>query len=166
MPKLKGIRFTTAIIERYRRRETGVEEPLTETCLAGVSTRRIEGVSEILWGSRVSASTVSDLKEKALEAVEAWRSRPLEGPAPTSCVDGTCIKRSWGGSYDNVAVMVPIGADDGYREAVGAAEGLADSAGHGREPLSWLKSRGPRGARAFTDDRAAGMVGSIAEAFL
>ena len=55
MPKLKGMRFTTAVIERYRRRETSVEDAMIETCLAGVSTRRIEDVSEILW---VSSSPV------------------------------------------------------------------------------------------------------------
>ena len=48
MPKLKGMRFTTAIIERYRRRETSVEESIIETYLASVSTRRAEDVSEIL----------------------------------------------------------------------------------------------------------------------
>lgn len=52
MPKLRGMRFTTAIIERYRRRETSVEEAMIEMYLAGVSTRRIEDVSEILWGAR------------------------------------------------------------------------------------------------------------------
>ena len=66
MPKLKGMRFTTAIIERYRRRETSVEEAMIEMYLAGVSTRRIEDVSEILWGSSVSASTVSNLNEKGV----------------------------------------------------------------------------------------------------
>ncbi len=71
MPKLKGMRFATAIIERYERRETSVEKAMTETCLAGVSTRRIEDVSEALWGARVSAATVSNLNEKALESVEA-----------------------------------------------------------------------------------------------
>ena len=77
MPKLKGMRFTTAIIERYRRRETSVEEAMIEMYLAGVSTRRIEDVSEILWGSSVSAATVSNLNEKAFAAVEEWRNRPL-----------------------------------------------------------------------------------------
>ena len=86
-PKLKGMRFTTAIIERYRRRETSVEEAMIETCLAGVSTRRIEDVSETLWGSSVSASTVSNLNEKAFEAVEAWRNRS-RGPTPTSTWTG------------------------------------------------------------------------------
>ena len=33
MPKLKGMRFTTAIIERYRRREISVEEAIVEMVL-------------------------------------------------------------------------------------------------------------------------------------
>ena len=166
MPKLKGMRFTTAIIERYRRRETSVEEAMIEMYLAGVSTRRIEDVSEILWGSSVSAATVSNLNEKAFAAVEEWRNRPLVRAYPYVYVDGIYLKRSWGGSYENVAVMVAIGVnDDGYREVIGAAEGFTESAECWREFLSWLKSRGLRGVRMFTGDKAAGMVGSIAEVF-
>ena len=41
VPKLKGIQFETAIIERYRRRETSIEEALIEMYLAGVSVRRM-----------------------------------------------------------------------------------------------------------------------------
>ena len=166
MPKLKGMRFTTAIIERYRRRETSVEEAMIEMCLAGVSTRRIEDVSEILWGPGVSAATVSNLNEKAFEAVEEWGSRPLERAYPYVYVDGIYLKRSWGGSYENVAVMVAIGVnDDGHREVIGAAEGFTESSECWREFLSWLKSRGLRSVRMFTGDKAAGMVGSIAEVF-
>ena len=166
MPKLKGMRFATAIIERYRRRETSVEEAMVGMRLAGVSTRRIEDVSEMLWGSSVSAATVSNLDEKAFEAVEERRDRPLERAYPYACVDGIYLKRSWGGSYENVAVMVAIGVnDDGYREVIGAAEGFTESSECWREFLSWLRSRGLRGVRMFTGDKAAGMVGSIAEVF-
>lgn len=166
MPKLRGMRFTTATIERYRRREASVEEAMIEMRLAGVSTRRTEDVSETLWGSSVSAATVSNLNEKAFEAVEAWRNRPLERAYPYACVDGIYLKRSWGGSYENVAVMVAIGVnDDGYREVIGAAEGFTESAECWREFLSWLESRGLRGVRMLTGDKAAGMVGSIAEVF-
>ena len=166
MPKLKGMRFTTAIIERYRRRETSVEEAMIEMYLAGVSTRRIEDVAEALWGASVSASTVSSLNEKAFESVEAWRSRPLERAYPYVYVDGVYLKRAWGGSYENVSVMVAIGVnDDGYREVIGAAEGFTESADCWREFLSWLKSRGLRGVRMFTGDKAAGMVGALAEVF-
>ena len=166
MPKLKGMRFATAIIERYKRRETSVEEAMIEMYLAGVSTRRIEDVSEILWGASVSASTVSNLSDKAFEAVEEWRSRPLTRKYPYVFVDGIYLKRSWGGSFENVAVMVAIGVnDDGYREVIGAAEGFTESAECWREFLSWLKGRGLSGVRMFTGDKAAAMTGAIAEVF-
>ena len=62
--------------------------------------------------------------------------------------------------------MVAIGADDnGYREIIGAAEGFTESSECWREFSSWLKSRGMRGVRMFTGDKAAGMVGSIAKVF-
>ena len=59
VPKLRGATFQTAVIERYRRRETSVEEAIVEMYLAGVSTRRIEDVSELLWGAPVSSGAVS-----------------------------------------------------------------------------------------------------------
>ena len=80
VPRLKGISFETAIIERYRRRESSVEEALIEMYLAGVSVRRVEDITEALWGSRVSPSTISELNKKAYVNIENWRKRPLTGP--------------------------------------------------------------------------------------
>jgi len=166
MPKLKGLKFTTAIIERYKRREESIEEAMIEMYLAGVSTRRIEDVSEILWGASVSASTVSNLNEKAFEAVEQWRSRPLACAYPYVYIDGIYLKRSWGGSFENVAVMVAIGVnEDGFREVIGAAEGYTESKECWKEFLSWPKGRGLHGVRMITGDKDTGMVGSIAEVF-
>jgi len=54
VPKLRQQTFETAIIERYRRRESSVEEALIEMYLAGVSVRRVEDITEALWGTRVS----------------------------------------------------------------------------------------------------------------
>ncbi len=78
MPRLKGVSFETAIIERYRRRESSVEEALIEMYLAGVSVRRIEDITEALWGSKVSPSTISELNKKAYVHIEDWRNRPLQ----------------------------------------------------------------------------------------
>ena len=50
MPKLRKQPFETAIIERYRRRESSVEEALIEMYIAGVSVRRVEDITEALWG--------------------------------------------------------------------------------------------------------------------
>jgi len=79
MPKLRRLPFETAIIERYKRREVSVEEALVEMYLAGVSVRRVEDITEALWGTRVSPSTVSELNQKIGVQIEAWRHRPIEG---------------------------------------------------------------------------------------
>ena len=166
VPKLRGATFQTAVIERYRRRETSVEEAIIEMYLAGVSTRRIEDVSEILWGAGVSAGTVSNLNEKAFESVEAWRTRPLSGGYPYLFVDGIYLKRSWGGSYENVAVMVAIGVNsEGRREIVGCAEGFTESKESWKEFLLWLRGRGLSGVRLVTGDKSLGMLGALEEVF-
>ena len=63
MPRLKDVSFETAIIERYRRRESSGEEALIEMYLAGVSVRRVEDITEALWGSKVSLTTISEFKK-------------------------------------------------------------------------------------------------------
>jgi len=128
VPKLKGISFETAIIERYRRRESSVEEALIEMYLAGVSVRRVEDITEALWGSKVSPATISELNKKAYVHIEDWRNRPLQGGKyPYVYVDGIYLRRNWGGEYENVAILVAIAVnEDGYREVLGAAEGMKE----------------------------------------
>lgn len=166
VPKLRGATFQTAVIERYRRRETSVEEAIIEMYLAGVSTRRIEDVSQMLWGAGVSAGTVSNLNDKAFASVEEWRNRPLEGEYPYVFVDGVYLKRSWGGSYENVSVMVAIGVNgDGDREVIGCAEGFTESKDSWKEFLLWLRGRGLSGVRMVTGDKSLGMLGALEEVF-
>jgi putative transposase len=63
VPKLRAQTFETAIIERYRRRESSVEEALIEMYLAGVSVRRVEDITEALWGTRVALDHVGTEQE-------------------------------------------------------------------------------------------------------
>ena len=166
VPKLKGVPFETAIIERYRRRESSVEEALIEMYLAGVSVRRVEDISEALWGSRVSASTISDLNQKAYVHIEEWRQRPLHGKYPYVYIDGIYLKRNWGGEFENVSILVAIGVDEeGYREVIGAAEGMKEDKESWRSFLVWLKSRGLDGVKLVVGDKNLGMCESVHEVF-
>ena len=123
VPKLRAQTFETAIIERYRRRESSVEEALIEMYLAGVSVRRVEDITEALWGARVSPSTVSDLNKKIYATIEAWRNRPIEGEHLYVYLDGIVLKRSWAGEVRNVSLLVAIGVNhEGYREILGSAK--------------------------------------------
>ena len=102
VPKLRQQTFETAIIERYRRRESSVEEALIEMYLAGVSVRRVEDITEALWGTRVSPGTVSNLNKKIYGQIEAWRNQPIEGKQPYLYLDGIVLKRTWAGEVRNV----------------------------------------------------------------
>lgn len=166
VPKLKGVQFETAIIERYRRRESSVEEALIEMYLAGVSVRRIEDVTEVLWGSKVSPGTISSLNKKAYEHIEEWRMRPLSGEYPYVYVDGIYLKRCWGGEIQNVSVLIAIGVtEDGYREIIGAAEGMKEDHESWKNFFIYLKERGLSGVRLVIGDKCLGMLESIPEVF-
>ena len=167
MPRLKGISFETAIIERYRRRESSVEEALIEMYLAGVSVRRVEDITEALWGSKVSASTISELNKKAYVNIEAWRNRPLQGGKyPYVYVDGIYLKRNWGGEYENVAVLVAIAVnEDGYREVLGAAEGMKEDKASWVSFFQWLRGRGLEGVKLIVGDKCLGMLEAVGEVF-
>ena len=71
VPKLSGATFQTTVIERYRSRETPVKETIVEMYPAGVSTRKIEDVSKLLWGAPVSSRTAHSLNERAFAPIEA-----------------------------------------------------------------------------------------------
>ena len=164
MPKLRQAKFETAIIERYRRRESSVEEALMEMYLAGVSVRRVEDITEALWGMRVSAGAVSDLNQKMYERIETWRNRPIEGVYPYVYLDGISLKRTWGGEVRHVAVLVAIGVgEDGYRDILGVAEGCKeDQAGWGGF-LAYLKRRGLGCPELFISDKCLGLIESLGE---
>ncbi len=167
VPRLKGISFETAIIERYRRRESSVEEALIEMYLAGVSVRRVEDITEALWGSKVSASTISELNKKAYVNIEAWRNRPLQGGKyPYVYVDGIYLKRNWGGEYENVAVLVAIAVnEEGYREVLGAAEGMKEDKASWVSFFQWLCGRGLDGVKLIVGDKCMGMLEAVGEVF-
>jgi transposase-like protein len=162
VPKLRGAKFETAIIERYRRRESSVEEALMEMYLAGVSVRRVEDITEALWGMRVSAGTVSDLNKKMYERIEKWRNRKIEGRHPYVYLDGISLKRTWGGEVRNVSVLVAVGVgEDGFRDILGVAEGCKeDKAGWGSF-LAHLKRRGLQCPELIISDKCIGLIESL-----
>ena len=167
MPRLKGVSFETAIIERYRRRESSVEEALIEMYLAGVSVRRVEDITEALWGSKVSPATISELNKKAYVHIEDWRNRPLRGGRyPYVYVDGIYLRRNWGGEYENVAILVAIAVnEDGFREVLGAAEGMKEDKASWVSFFQWLRGRGLDGVKLIVGDKCMGMLEAVGEVF-
>lgn len=166
VPKLKGASFETQIIERYRRREASVEESLVSMYVAGVSVRRVEDITEALWGERVSPSAVSRLNEKIFERIEEWRGRPLRKSYPYLFLDGIWLKQSWGGHVETVSILVAIGVnEEGFREVVGVVEGRKEDADSWRGLLRNLRQRGLEHARLIVSDKSPGLMSVLPEFF-
>ena len=164
VPKLKGAVFESAVIERYRRREESVEEALIDMYLAGVSTRQVDDVSQLLWGDRMPSQTLSDKLKKVYADIDEWRGRPLEQDYPYLFMDGVWHKRSWGGSVENVSILVAVGVGmDGRREVLSVAEGMKEDSESWREFIKGMLARGLKGVRLVTGDRCAGLVAAVNE---
>lgn len=166
VPKLRTLPFETAIIQRYQRKEISVEEALVEMYLAGVSVRRVEDITEALWGAKVSAGTVSKLNKKVYVKIEEWRQRELLLKYPYVYLDGIYLKRNWGGNYENVAILVAMAvSEDGQREVIGAAEGMKEDKESWLNFLVSLKERGLDGVRLFVGDKSLGLLEAVNTVF-
>jgi putative transposase len=164
VPKLRQQKFETAIIERYKRRESSVEEALIEMYLAGVSVRRVEDITEALWGTRVSPGTVSNLNKKIYARIEKWRNRPITESFPYLYLDGIVLKRTWAGEVRNVSVLVAIGvAADGYRQVLGVAEGTKEDKAGWSGFLRHLKKRGLKDVKLVISDACLGLMESLGD---
>ncbi len=166
VPKLRKQTFETAIIERYRRRDISIEEAIVQMYLAGVSVRRVEDVTEALWGTRVSSGTVSNLNKKVYKHIERWRNQKIEGDFAYVYLDGIVLKRSWGGEIKNVSVLAAIGVDsEGYRRILGVSEGHKEDKAGWPGFLKELKKRGLKGVRLIISDACIGLAEAAAEVF-
>ena len=166
VPRLRSLPFETQIIKRYQTKQSSVEEALIEMYLAGVSVRRVEDITEALWGTKVSSSTVSDLNQKIYDKIESWRMQPIQEEHPYVFVDGVYLKRSWGGEVQNVSVLVAIGVNsEGYREILGVAEGSREDKESWSNFFRYLKERGLNGVKLVISDKASGLVEVLGDFF-
>lgn len=110
---------------------------------------------------------ISNLNKKAYSHIDAWRNRSLAGKAyPYVYVDGIYLKRCWGGEFENISILIAIGvSDDGYREIIGASEGLKEDLESWKNFFVELKSRGLGHVKLIIGDKALGMVEAIGQVF-
>ena len=128
---------------------------------------KLKGITEALWGSKVSPSTISELNKKAYVHIEDWRNRPLQGGRyPYVYVDGIYLRRNWGGEFENMAILVAIAVnEDGYREVLGAAEGMKEDKASWVSFFQWLRGRGLDGVKLVVGDKCLGMLEAVGEVF-
>lgn len=108
--------------------------------------------------------TLSDDLKGVYWGIDAWRDRPLGRAFPYVFMDGIWLKRSWGGSIENVSILVTIGVgDDGRREVIGVAEGMREDSASWESFIRSLIARRLTGVRLAVGDRNPGLVRAVGE---
>lgn len=133
--------------------------------LAWVSVHRVEDISEALWGSKVSASTISELNPKLMFTLRNGVTESLKASIRMYMSTEFTLNVT-GGEFENVSILVAIVVNsDGYREGIVAAEELKECKESWTNFLSWLRKRGLKGIKMIVGDKCLGMCESVNEVF-
>ncbi|HSL66870.1 MAG TPA: IS256 family transposase [Actinomycetota bacterium] len=164
VPKLReGTYFPEWLLEPRRRAEQAFVQVVAECYVRGVSTRRVEGLVTQLGIERISKSRVSEMAKELDSAVEAFRTRPLDGgPYTYVWLDALTQKVREGGRIANIAALVATGVNaTGFREILGLDLVTSEDGSGWLAFVRQLVARGLSGVRLVISDAHPGLVDAI-----
>ena len=165
MPRSRESGSPTGVIGRYERRQAEIDEMITESYVAGVSTRKVGDVTEALLGKRVGRSTVSRVTKTLEEEVAAFQKAPLTVPFRYLYLDATFIDAHWARKVENVSALVAYGVDEnGDRRLLAITLGAEESAESWSELLRQLLDRGLHGVELVIADAHKGIATAVRHA--
>ena len=161
IPKLRsGSYFPDWLITPRRRAERALMTAIADAYLAGVSTRRVDKLVRQLGIEGISKSQVSEIARSLDEAVDVFRSRPLEGPYPYVWLDALVVRcRDDQMAMSGVACMVAVGVNAaGRREVLGVELATSEDGAGWTGFLRGLAARGLGGVQLVISDAHPGLV--------
>ena len=144
VPQVRGLSFYPRSIEKGTRSEKALKLAIAQMYLEGVSTRRVQDVTE-----KVTQELDGEF--------EQFRNRPI-GEISYLIFDAVDLKVRHCGSVVDMAILLAYGVTpEGKREILGASASLSEAEVHWRDFFKHLQSRGLRGLRLIVSDDHTGM---------
>ena len=157
VPQVRGLGFYPQSLEKGCRSEKALKLAITEMYLTGVSTRRVQDITEKLCGYEVSSTQVSRMTRELDGQFEQFRNRPI-GEICYLVVDAIYLKIRHNGSVIDMAILLGYGINpEGKREILGVSASLSEAEVHWREFFKNLQARGMTGLRLIISDDHAGI---------
>ena len=161
-----GIGYSS-ILERYRRKDSKIEDIVSEMFLRGVSTRKINKITNLMWGSDVSPAEVSRMNKDVKKELIRWLNRPITKDIAYLIIDGAYFKvrRKRVGTE---AALCAVGiTEDGQREYLGFIQGQRESREAWEFLLTHLVRRGlnPKKVLMVVSDGCPGILAAIRTIF-
>ena len=166
VPRHRNGQFSTELFARYQRSEQALVLAMMEMVINGVSTRKVEQITEELCGKKFSKSTVSALCKNLDPMVEAFRTRPLHCHYPFLMVDAIYVKVRENGRIQSRGLLIAIAVnEEGHREIIGFQLANSESESSWGELFSSLKDRGLKNVDLVTSDDHKGLVNAVRRHF-
>jgi len=166
VPQDREGRFRTELFQRYQRSEKALVLALVQMYLEGVSTRKVQRITEQLCGLEVSRSQVSALVVDLQAEIDAWRSRPLAKRYPYLVIDARYEKVRRRPHVVSQAVLVVVGiGEDGRREVLGTYLADSESEATWSDVFKDLRGRGLEGVQYVVSDDHEGLVAAVRRYF-
>ncbi len=166
IPRHRNGQFSTELFMRYQRSEQALVLAMMEMVINGVSTRKIESITEELCGKKFSKSTISTLCKNLDPMVNAFRTRPLKSHYPFLMVDAIYVKVRENKRIQSRGLLIAIGIkEEGHREVVGFQLANSESENSWGEFFGSLKERGLKDVRVVTSDDHKGLVNAVRKHF-
>lgn len=162
VPRHRNGEFSTTLFQRYQRSEQALVLAMIEMVINGVSTRKIENITEELCGKNFSKSTVSTLCARLDPMVTAFQNRPLEKHYPFVIADALYLKVREDGRVRSKGLLIATAVnEDGHREVIGFQLSDSESETSWGGLFSHLKERGLTAVDLVVSDHHKGLVKAI-----
>jgi putative transposase len=160
--------------KRAGRVSGGLDDMIISLYAHGVSTRDIVHHLEQVYGTQLSAETVSRITEQVMEEVKAWQSRPLDPVYAVVFLDAIMVRVRDNHAVQKKPAYIALGVDaDGEKHVLGiwVAKTPPDLQTAGEGATFWhavltdLKNRGVRDILIACCDGLPGFADAITGAF-
>lgn len=165
IPRDRNGEFDSPLVPKYERRDTRTEELIVKLFQTGLTNSEISEIVESLYEKKYSRGTISNITEKIVADVEAFRKRTLSGQYAVIYLDATYVplRRD---TVRKEAVHIALGITmEGAKEMLGYAVAPNESSTIWKELLLDLHSRGAETPLLFVTDGITGIEETILEIY-
>ncbi len=166
VPRHRNGQFSTELFSRYQRSEQALVLAMMEMVVNGVSTRKVERITEELCGETFSKSTISNLCKNLDPIVHEFKTRPLKDHYPFILMDAIYLKVRENDRVQSRGLLIAVGINkDGNREIIGFEIANTENESSWGDFFVSLKERGLKDVNLVTSDNHKGLVKAVRRHF-
>ncbi|MDY0243076.1 MAG: IS256 family transposase [Rhodospirillaceae bacterium] len=161
IPRDRNGEFDSPLVPKYERRDTKTEDLIVKLFQTGLTNAEISEIVESLYEKKYSRTTISNITERIVADVEAFRKRTLSSEYAVVYLDATYVplRRD---TVRKEAVHIALGITmEGVKEMLGYAVAPNESSTIWKELLLDIRSRGLKRPLLFVTDGITGIEETI-----